>query len=403
MNLFENKNVFNERLNTASSIYHLTHTDGDAVGCAVVLEMYKNLLFPFMGQANLVNTKIKTFYCGNGKIDETIEREVLPDKETDKVLIISDNTCSLSMWENLKKRKSEFSMIILIDHHKTNPIGNFDDDDVMCSTISDKAYVSAAAQMFEIFILDNVEYMRLANKRIGASYEKLLGATICNLHHVISSISRYDTWAWMEIPSDFYKFRLGDSCKDVALIPDNQYQEDLIAVICQEIGLEKTTRLIINHLMDLMRSGDIIHDKYLAFPKVFYTVYDLILEKLQKAVRDSEKKTVIKHVKFKGQVSYRTAIILADDSSRKVPEHLLSAYDKIDIVLMLFVDSCTLSFRSKGELDVSEIAKRFGGGGHLNAAGAKPGWETFKEYLELYFDGMDNLQTIEYLNMDTLS
>jgi len=36
------------------------------------------------------------------------------------------------------------------------------------------------------------------------------------------------------------------------------------------------------------------------------------------------------------------------------------------------------SLRSRGEVDVSEVAKRFGGGGHVKAAGfvsAKPPWE----------------------------
>jgi phosphoesterase RecJ-like protein len=33
-------------------------------------------------------------------------------------------------------------------------------------------------------------------------------------------------------------------------------------------------------------------------------------------------------------------------------------------------DKFAVSFRSKKDTDVSEIAKRFGGGGHKNAAGA---------------------------------
>lgn len=43
---------------------------------------------------------------------------------------------------------------------------------------------------------------------------------------------------------------------------------------------------------------------------------------------------------------------------------------KIGIVLVELKDNIKISFRSKGDIDVSMLAKEFGGGGHKNAAGA---------------------------------
>jgi len=57
-----------------------------------------------------------------------------------------------------------------------------------------------------------------------------------------------------------------------------------------------------------------------------------------------------------------------------IPEFLLTGRD-VDIIV-LFVESLQndrirISFRSKGDIDISHLAKAFGGGGHRNAAGAQ--------------------------------
>lgn len=57
-----------------------------------------------------------------------------------------------------------------------------------------------------------------------------------------------------------------------------------------------------------------------------------------------------------------------------IPEFLLTGQD-VDIIL-LFVESIQddrirISFRSKGDIDISHLARALGGGGHRNAAGAQ--------------------------------
>ena len=44
-------------------------------------------------------------------------------------------------------------------------------------------------------------------------------------------------------------------------------------------------------------------------------------------------------------------------------------YAGVDYVVCFSTSKKTLSFRSRAEFDVAEIAKRYGGGGHKNAAG----------------------------------
>lgn len=56
-------------------------------------------------------------------------------------------------------------------------------------------------------------------------------------------------------------------------------------------------------------------------------------------------------------------------SGSRAADYILSAYD-VDVALVIKEDG-TASVRRKGEIDVSKIAKLFGGGGHPYAAGMK--------------------------------
>jgi phosphoesterase RecJ-like protein len=51
---------------------------------------------------------------------------------------------------------------------------------------------------------------------------------------------------------------------------------------------------------------------------------------------------------------------------------LLQAIDGVEAIAVIrqeSLDTCTVGLRSRDRIDVAEIAKRFGGGGHKNAAG----------------------------------
>ena len=55
-------------------------------------------------------------------------------------------------------------------------------------------------------------------------------------------------------------------------------------------------------------------------------------------------------------------------------------------------DGYRISFRSNGKVNVNEVAKRFGGGGHFMAAGAKSS-DSFKETKDRLIE-----ETIKELN-----
>jgi oligoribonuclease NrnB/cAMP/cGMP phosphodiesterase (DHH superfamily) len=58
----------------------------------------------------------------------------------------------------------------------------------------------------------------------------------------------------------------------------------------------------------------------------------------------------------------------------------------IDVVVGIYPKSRKLSFRTNhDDVDVSELAKSFGGGGHRNIAGATLDKENFMRILKVYY------------------
>jgi oligoribonuclease NrnB/cAMP/cGMP phosphodiesterase (DHH superfamily) len=83
----------------------------------------------------------------------------------------------------------------------------------------------------------------------------------------------------------------------------------------------------------------------------------------------------LKHVKVISFLGYKVGVV---NSTELISEIGNTIYDDVDLdVDFAMVYSITkenevlASFRSKGHMDVAEIAAKFGGGGHKNASGAK--------------------------------
>jgi oligoribonuclease NrnB/cAMP/cGMP phosphodiesterase (DHH superfamily) len=88
----------------------------------------------------------------------------------------------------------------------------------------------------------------------------------------------------------------------------------------------------------------------------------------------------------------------------EVPERLLTKFPSSPFACYYYdVDapsrnaSRMIGLRSKGEFDVSEIAKRFGGGGHKNAAGfriASSKFSTSRIESDVYLDSLDQVRNL---------
>lgn len=108
-----------------------------------------------------------------------------------------------------------------------------------------------------------------------------------------------------------------------------------------------------------------------------------LMLKREALIIKSAVKSKIKKVAFAG---YKCGITNSSDLASEIGNGIcLSKELNVDFAVVYCItneDDVLLSFRSTGDFDVSEIAKKFGGGGHKNASGAKINIETLSKILK---------------------
>ena len=64
----------------------------------------------------------------------------------------------------------------------------------------------------------------------------------------------------------------------------------------------------------------------------------------------------------------RVGVVFAERYISELGNYLINKYDYVDYIVLINIDK-KISYRGNGKVDLSVIAKKFGGGGHINAAG----------------------------------
>jgi hypothetical protein len=85
-------------------------------------------------------------------------------------------------------------------------------------------------------------------------------------------------------------------------------------------------------------------------------------------------------------------VILPDSYGNDIMENIyLNSERDIDIVIGIYPNSRTLSFRKgpNSKVDLSVFARKYGGGGHKDASGAKLDTETFLSIMNKYYTLLD--------------
>lgn len=311
-------------------IIHITHNDGDAVGCALVaaLVYYDS------------DVEENTYFCAIGTQDEKLKEVVMDEinKGTiPQIILISDlslkeETCN---WLQMLVRDYKI-MVKGIDHHITNHLDEKYPDmwkvysahyeNEMNSVIS-----AAEAMLFKVF----------------SQYEqnKFFNDLIC-------MISRYDTWEWKNHPYDWSKEYPG-------------IREDIVAVNCKFMGPEECFKMLFKWYFycGLANTEDIV-------PPVFKSIYN--------AVKKSEK-NFMDVIPVKAHVAklledYTAAFFpFENDHANAACEYIYNNYDYIDIVIVLYPSSNKIGLRTKKDINLGELVKKYWGdnaGGHPAAAGA---------------------------------
>lgn len=337
----------NDMMKKAKNIKLLTHTDMDGSG-AVVLMKYLNSLDPFFG--------LEIVRVHSNQTDAVIRRECLTNwDESYDLVLITDISCTWKTAQEIVK-SGHAHKVVLLDHHqsaideKLNQFGfctivaeGSAEDSVVRTNGKHPRNSSGTSLLYDFLkyegVIEREEYREMY------------------LSQLADSVAAYDTWDWQNIPEALvYRERIYKILNAMFWF----YGEEA----WEAIHLDRASRSV---LLPVTKEDKILYDvdqkkcaktceNALAGMKVYNASYIVGYNTVSE-----DKKSPI-------YMPYKTALCAASGYIADVFEAMKKAVPDAEIYMILR-DSDSISMRTDKEIDLSNIAKLQGGGGHKAAAG----------------------------------
>lgn len=307
-----------------------THTDLDGVGCAVL--------------ATLAFKDCNIIYCENSDVDKKVE-----EGAENGTNFITDLSVSEELAERLDKiNRSGKASWTLLDHHKTAlPLNRFD----WCTVKTedpDTGIPTCGTELFYKFLYKN-GFLKIK------FFEKAFILTYLNKFNVnipidkafydtfVNAVRDWDTWRWSEIGKD------GELSMDLNDLLKILGKEEFVKKICESIYARSFPY------------------KY-GVPYKDETVQTLLVNfRREKDEYIKKKLSNVRKVEVK---NLHCGLVFADRFISEIGSEICKRDPDCDMAIIINMDGF-YSFRTaKEQVDVSEIAKAIGGGGHKAAAGA---------------------------------
>lgn len=340
-----------------SKVIILTHGDADGLVAAMIVKLFEEALDP--NKTFLVMSSMDVTLDQTDKTFNYICNYTSLGKR-DKVYILDRPIPSIN-W--LKMQYLAYTNVINIDHHLTNQPSLYENEDC-CKNIkfvwSDK--VSAAYLTLEWF-----RPLAEENEKFKKLYEKLKPLT--------ESTSLWDTFQWKNLGSSqeeslMKKRALSINSAEKILGSDAFYR-----FIITRINIDRYTEEVFNYFYLLDEAYNLKIDALYNFTK-----------------------RIIYSIPFK---KYKLGVVYGIDGDyQSIIADKIFMDRKMDYEIVAFLNIYgTVSFRSKKDIDVSEIAKNLGnivgfsGGGHKNASGCRiyDRDEIKKKLLETFEQAMNKI------------
>lgn len=285
----------------------ITDNDLDGISCYIVLKVLRP------------NDEIKVTFCKNYAHVNNLVLRTLENIDEFDHLYITDLSVSEYVAEKIEKVNKEKGKVLLLDHHKTAewlnkyPWACVMIDHIDCKEDSDKY---CGSELFRDFLS--------------------LSSNIRNnkLDEYIELVRRYDTWEWKT------KY-------------DDQIPSDLNAIY-----KVKGKSDFISSVMRSINKNEELFDE---FDKKL-----LDIEKSRINDYVSKKNNDIEVLTVKG---YKVGVLFAEQYISELGNRLSELHPELDLIAM--IGQKAISYRTtKDDIDVSEFAKMFGGGGHKSSSGS---------------------------------
>ena len=261
---------------------------------------------------------INVVRCNYGDIDAKVEEFINSTEEYDK-LFITDISVNKEIADKLL---SVSDKVILLDHHKTALWLN-EYPYALVQVEDESIGKMCGAYLF-------YEYLKKNHKEFDDTPALKL---------FIDYVRMYDTWEWKEKYDNIIPKRLNDL---MYMDGPNEFIDKMIYRLGNNLAIVDDT-----DLMKLQIKQTYINS-YIAQKNETLMVNDSLFPE------------------------YTVGITFADKYISELGNRLCELHPELDFVVLINMSTLTISYRTvKDDLDLSDIAKGFGGGGHPKASGSK--------------------------------
>ena len=256
--------------------------------------------------------------CGYGNIDDKVEEFINSDEKYDK-LFITDISVKKELADALNNVSDK---VILLDHHKTALWLN-EYPYALVQVEDDSVGKMCGAYLF-------YEYLKKNHKEFDDTPALKL---------FIDYVRMYDTWEWKEKYDNIIPKRLNDL---MYIDGPNEFIDKMVYRLGNNLFIFDDT--------DLMK---------LQIEQTYINSY----------ITQKNETLMVNDRLFPG---YTVGITFADKYISELGNKLCELHPELDFVVLINMSTLTVSYRTvKDDLDLSDIAKGFGGGGHPKASGSR--------------------------------
>ena len=254
--------------------------------------------------------------CGYGNIDDKVEEFINSDEEFDK-LFITDISVKKELADALNNVSDK---VILLDHHKTALWLN-EYPFALVQVEDESVGKMCGAYLF-------YEYLKKHHEEFNDTLALKL---------FVKYVRMYDTWEWKEKYDNIIPKSLNDL---MYMDGSNEFIDKMIYRLGNNLAIFDDT-----DLMKLQIEQTYINS-YIAQKNETLMVNDDLFPE------------------------YTVGITFADKYISELGNKLCELHPELDFVVLINMSTLTVSYRTvKDDLDLSDIAKGFGGGGHPKASG----------------------------------
>ncbi len=289
-------------------MYHLySHNDLDGIGCGIIAKCA-------FGEG--IDVRYNTIHGLNQQVARYLNRTSVQEHPYD-VLFITDLSVAPDIEKELNVFVEEGGQVQLIDHHKTALHLNDYIWGQVVVTHRDGRAASSNSLFFE-YLFENGHLSRSEG-----------------MDQFVELVRLYDTWEWEEHQKIQAK-RLNDLFYMLAV---DEFESKMIQRLRESEGF--------------------------FFDEFEEKILDMEEDKIERYIRRKQREIIQTFVD-----EYCVGIVYAESYHSELASELGSVYSHLDYIAILNMGGRKMSLRTiHDHVDVSEIAIRYGGGGHAKASG----------------------------------